>query len=239
MNIIILFEDDFICNDRVKIVGRRFNYIKKVHRACRGDVLSVGLINGQMGKGRIREITRDFVEMEVCLISPPPKALPLVLVLALPRPKVVRRIIQAVTCLGIKTIYLINSWRVEKSFWSSPALNVKNIERELILGLEQAKDTIMPEVFLKPFFKPFVLEELPLIAENTIALTAHPKRSAAPCPIDLQKPVTLAIGPEGGFIDIEIETLERVGFKTINIGQRILKTETAVPALVSRIMALQ
>ncbi len=238
MNIIILFESDFTGHGRVKLAGRRFVHIKKVHRAEAGDVLFVGLLNGQMGKGLVQKITDSFVEMEVVLDIPPPEALPLVLVLALPRPKAVKRIIQAVTCLGIKTIYLINSWRVEKSFWSSPVLKRESLEKELILGLEQAKDTMMPEIFLKPFFKPFVLEELPLIAEKTIALTAHPK-SFATCPKNVIKPVTLAIGPEGGFIDIEIKTLERIGFKTVSLGKRILRTETAVPVLISRLITLK
>ncbi len=238
MNIIILFESDFTGHGKVKLAGRRFVYIKKVHRAEAGDFLFVGLLNGKMGKGLVKKITDSFVEMEVVLDIPPPEALPLVLVLALPRPKAVKRIVQAVTCLGIKTIYLINSWRVEKSFWSSPVLKRENVEKELILGLEQAKDTIMPEIFLKPLFKPFVLEELPLIAEKTIALTAHPK-SFAPCPKDVAKPVTLAIGPEGGFIDIEIKTLEKSGFKTVSLGKRILKTETAVPVLISRLITLR
>ncbi len=238
MNIIILFESDFTGHGKVKLAGRRFGYIKKVHRASPGDFLFVGLLNGQMGKGLVTKITDRFVEMEVVLDIPPPEPLPLVLVLALPRPKAVRRIIQAVTCLGVKTIYLINSWRVEKSFWSSPVLKTENVEKELILGLEQAKDTRMPEIFFKPLFKPFVLEELPLIAEKTIALTAHPK-SFAPCPKDVAKPVTLVIGPEGGFIDIEIKTLEKSGFKTVSLGKRILRTETAVPVLISRLTTLR
>lgn len=237
MNLILLFKNDFTGSTKVKLEGRRFNYIKKVHRACAGDVLSVGLINEQMGKGRITKITSEFAEMEVCLDTPPPARLPLVLVLALPRPKVVRRILQAVTCLGIKDIYLINAWRVEKSFWSSPVLNRENLEKELITGLEQAKDTVLPDIFLKPLFKPFVVEELPIIAENSLALTAHPKTSV-PCPENIKTPITLAIGPEGGFIDIEIKTLEQAGFKTITLGKRILRTETAVPVLISRLTSL-
>ncbi len=239
MNIIILFEDDFIDDKKVRLQGRRFGHIKQVHRAAKGDLLSVGLINGKIGKGVVIDITNDSVELEVTLTTHPPEKLPLVLVLALPRPKVFRRIIQAATSLGVKTIYLINSWRVEKSFWSSPVLIDENIEKELILGLEQACDTIMPEIFLRPLFKPFVLGELPLIAADTVALTAHPKASS-PCPGgNINRPVTLAVGPEGGFIDVEIETLERIGFITVNFGKRILKTETAVPALISRLMVLK
>ncbi len=237
MNLILLFKNDFIGSGKVRLKGRRFNHIKKVHRACEGDILSVGLVNQRMGTGLVTKITSQFVEMEVFLDTPPPVGLPLVLVLALPRPKMVRRIIQAVTCLGVKKIYLVNAWRVEKSFWSSPVLIRENLEKELILGLEQAKDTILPEIFLKPLFKPFVVEELPVIAENTLALAAHPK-SCLSCPNNINTPVTLAVGPEGGFIDIEIKTLNQAGFKTVTLGKRILRTETAVPVLISRITSL-
>jgi RsmE family RNA methyltransferase len=51
----------------------------------------------------------------------------------------------------------------------------------------------------------------------------------------VQQPVTLAIGPEGGFIAEEIASFERIGFHAVSFGPRILRVETAVSALVGRL----
>ena len=94
---------------------------------------------------------------------------------------------------------------------------------------------MMPQIELRRFFRPFVEDELPSISAATFALVAHPTAADA-CPRDVQQPVTLAIGPEGGFIAEEIASLERIGFRPVSIGARILRVETAVAALVGRLL---
>ncbi len=161
MNLILLFKDDFVDENKVRLEGRRLRHILEVHRPVKGDELRVGLAGGLTGPGRITSITADSLEMEVTLINRPPASLPLTLILALPRPKVLRRVLLSVTAMGVKRIFLLNSYRVEKSFWQSPVLEPESIRRQLVLGLEQARDTILPEVFLRPFFKPFAEDEVP------------------------------------------------------------------------------
>jgi RsmE family RNA methyltransferase len=123
---------------------------------------------------------------------------------------------------------------VEKSYWQTPFLNEAQVREQLVLGLEQAKDTVLPEVLLRPLFKPFVEDELPGLIKGTLPLVAHPS-VAEPCPRDLKQPATLAIGPEGGFIPYEIGKLVSCGFKPVSLGERILSVETAVPALISKL----
>jgi RsmE family RNA methyltransferase len=136
--------------------------------------------------------------------------------------------------MGVKKICLIHAYRVEKSFWSSPFLDETSIRDQLILGLEQACDTIMPEILLWPLFKPFVEDELPGIMTGTLSLVAHPE-AAMECPRNVSENVTLAIGPEGGFIQYEIDKLTECGFQAVSMGERILRVEAAVPALLSRL----
>jgi RsmE family RNA methyltransferase len=145
-----------------------------------------------------------------------------------------KRILQSVSSLGIKNIYLINSYRVDKSFWGSPLLQPDNLAEQLLLGLEQARDTIMPKIHLRQRFKPFVEDELAGLIEDTTAYVAHPG-SANNCPLGSQQPITLAIGPEGGFIPYEVEKLSECGFIPISLGERILRVETAVPVLIARL----
>jgi len=236
MNLVLLEKKDFIEDGHVRISGRRFEHLMKVNRVKNADQLACGLLNDRMGTGCVTSISDDHLDMAVHLDTDPPEPLPLTLVLALPRPKMLKRIIESTTSLGVKTIYLINSWRVEKSFWQSPLLSEDQLRKHMVLGLEQSKDTLLPKIYQKRFFTRFVKEELPLIAKDSVCITAHPKTPDL-CPPGIKEPVTLVIGPEGGFIEIEIETLEKQGFSSYHIGQRILRVETAVPYMISRLMA--
>lgn len=234
MNLILLFHEDFIDSNRVLLTGRRAEHILKVHRATVGDELSVGISGGMTGKGTLVSMEKRSVMIDVSFTQNPPAPRPVTLILALPRPKVLRRVLQTATSMGVKRIFLINAYRVEKSFWSSPFLSNASIRDQLILGLEQARDTVMPEVLLRPLFKPFVEDELPDIACNTKQLVAHPG-AGMECPRNVSENVTLAIGPEGGFIQFEIEKLSECGFQAVCMGERILRVEAAVPAVLSRL----
>ena len=234
MNLILLFPEDFISETRVRIQGRRLKHVLEVHRAAAGDELCVGMVNGLIGTGTVTRLDRSALEMDVRLEREPPDALRVTLMLALPRPKVLRRVLRAATVMGVKRIFLVNAFRVEKSYWQSPFLEPDAVRQQLVLGLEQARDTFLPEVLLRPLFKPFVEDELPSVIKGTLPLVAHPA-AGDPAPRELNGPVTLAIGPEGGFIPYELEALSAAGFKPISFGERILTVETAVPALLSRI----
>jgi RsmE family RNA methyltransferase len=194
----------------------------------------VGVAGGKIGTGVVTRIDGEMLEMRVTLDRDPPKPLPLTLVLALPRPKVLNRVIAGVTSLGVKRVFLINAWRVEKSYWKSPRLAEENLLAQRVLGLEQARDTILPEITAHRLFRPFVEDELPSIASGSLALVAHPNAQNE-CPRDIGQSVTLAIGPEGGFIAEEIASLERIGFAPVSLGPRVLRVETAVAALIGRL----
>lgn len=235
MNIVLFSDKDRVGTDRIELKGRRFEHLMRVNRIGPGDDLIIGQINGNAGKGRVIEILSDSTVIEVsALDQEPPLPLPLNLVLALPRPKMVKRIIESVTSLGVKNIYLINSWRVEKSFWKSPVLSEKELYRHMILGLEQCRDTMLPTIHKERLFSPFVHKKLPDVDRETIKLIAHPK-GGKPLPSNQTGPMTLAIGPEGGFIEREVQTFEDYGYTACHAGPRILRVETAVTALISRL----
>ncbi|PYQ29484.1 MAG: 16S rRNA (uracil(1498)-N(3))-methyltransferase [Acidobacteria bacterium] len=233
MNLILLFEDDFVSDDEVRLSGRRLEHVMNVHRANAGDELKVGVCGGRIGSGIVTRLD-DALEMRVTLDRDPPPPIPLTLILALPRPKVLNRVIASATSLGVKRIHLVNAWRVEKSYWKSPKLSHENLLLQRTLGLEQAKDTILPDISLHRLFRPFVENELPSIANGSLALVAHP-HAQAECPRAVEGAVMLAIGPEGGFIAEEIASLERIGFQAVSIGARVLRVETAVAALIGRL----
>lgn len=234
MNLILFDTSDFISEACIELSGRRFEHIAKIHRASIGDTLRIGKINGLMGMGLITQLTNQSVTLKIQLTDEPPAALPLTLFLALPRPKFLTRIYQTVTSLGVKDIYLFNSYKVEKVYWSCEQLREEFIRENCLLGLEQSRDTVLPRVHLRRLFKPFVEDELPSIIQGTKALIAHPTATEL-CPRGIEIPVSLAIGPEGGFIDYEVEKLAEAGFTPVKLTERILKVETAITTLIGRI----
>lgn len=233
MNLVLLTEQDYNSSDTVVLRDQRFTHITQVHRAVVGDTLRVGLLGGLCGHGRVEAIDSNSLSLRVELDTPPPAKLPLCLILALPRPKMLRRILRNVAELGIPRLILINSYRVEKSYWGSPALTPENLRTQLIHGLQQARDTQLPKVELKSRFKPFVEDELPAIADGQQAVVAHP--GSGNDTICKNSSSVLAIGPEGGFIDYELGKFADAGFQNLDFGPRIYRVENAVTLGVARL----
>lgn len=234
MNLLLLDAPDFITDQRVRLSGRRLQHMREIHQATPGDTLRVGLIDGLMGRGHILSLTDEQAELEVRLDQPPPAKLPLTLLLAMPRPKMFRRILQHCASLGVADIVLLNSYRVEKSFWQTPFLQSEVIRENLLLGLEQARDTVLPQVRIEQRFKPFVEDCLPGLVGDGLGLVAHPGDHPL-CPRAVTGPITLAIGPEGGWIPYEVDKLIAAGLQPVQLGERILRVETAVTALIARL----
>lgn len=238
MNLILLFEDDFVAPDRVVLSDRRLTHIRQVHRSGEGDVLRVGLLQGAVGSAVVERLTEHQVTLSLSLEEAPPAPLPVTLVLALPRPKMLKRCLGMVAETGVKQLYLINSVRVEKSYWQTPWLHPERIRDSLLPGLEQARDTMLPAVHLRRRFKPFVEDELPELMQTGPCLLAHPQ---APGFSDLAltppiiAPALLCMGPEGGFIPYEVEKIKSAGCRPFSLGTRIYRVETALPLLLGKL----
>ena len=234
MNLVLLLPEDLVAPDLARLTGRRLAHVREVHRAQVGDDLSVGLLDGNMGRGRVLHLDDEVLELALTLDQAPPPKLPLTLLIALPRPKVLNRLVAAAASLGAARIVLLNAWKVEKAYWASPRMKPENLREQLILGLEQAKDTVLPDLRLARLFRPFVEDELPGLLGGGTGLLAHPG-SGEGAPKGLVAPLTLAIGPEGGWIEAEVQSLVKAGLRPLDLGPRILRTETALAALVGRL----
>ncbi len=235
MNLLLLEDGDFVAEGRALLRGRRLKHLHEVHRAESGDALRVGRLGGLMGAGRILRLDAEAAEIAVeSLEQNPPAKLPVTLLLALPRPKMLKRVLQTVASMGVPRLVLMGSYRVEKSFWQTPFLEPEAIREQLILGLEQARDTVLPEVTIEKRFKPFVEDRLPQLAAGSLGLVGHPGDFPA-CPRAVDSAVTLAIGPEGGWIPYEVDKLQAAGLAPVQLGERILRVETAVPVLLARL----
>ncbi len=234
MNIILFPSSALIDKNTVVISDTRIiDHVRTVLEPDIGDSLKVGEINGRRGAGVLEELTEKRLILKVILDSPPPGAVPCTLILAMPRPKAFKRTIQAAVTMGIKSIYIIKTWRVDKNYFDSPVLLQENIDRQVILGLEQAGDTVVPQIEVRQYFKPFLEDELPSLSINKKLYMAHPYSNAR-VPSSVKSESVLAIGPEGGFIKYEVDRFIEAGFTPVTIGDRILRVEQALPAFVSR-----
>ena len=242
---IILADAEEVNSQRLTLSDHRAKHIVKVLRAEVGDQVRVGLINGDMGTGTILAIKSKYpfsVEMELNLSRQPHSIPPLDLILALPRPIMLKRILSQVTALGVGSIHLINANRVEKSFWEAGILKPEEYYTHLLHGLEQAVDTRLPSVHIHPKFKTFMEDIFPSLAQNYHhLLLAHPNGeqqlgNVIGCK---NSRIALAVGPEGGWVDYEVKKFQKQGFHSCTIGERILKVDTAVIALHARISALR
>ncbi len=231
---LILFDGDELKSESVVLTDHRAVHIRKILKAEIGAVLRVGKIDGCIGSAIVADSTEQEVTLRIVDLNlEPPAASQVELILALPRPKSLKRCLRAIANLGIKSIHLIHSSKVDKSYWTAPALNPLVMRQTLLDGLAIARDTGLPKVRLHNLFKPFAQDIAPHLIE-TEGYVAHPGKTAGlPDVTRTSTRVPIAIGPEGGFSDYEVKLLNEAGFKNLSLGERLYSVETAVPVIES------
>jgi len=234
MNIVLLKPGQIVNNDVWQIDNpRQLQHLRQHLELNVGDSLKVGIRQELRYLTEVLEISEQHIIVRPIQADTVPEKLPVHLILALPRPKVLRRIIMDAVTVGVERISLIHSYRVDKSYWQTPFL--QQLDDYVTLGLEQAGDTIAPEIQLYKRFKPFVEDVLPTwINAERPAYVAHPYAEQH-MPYAIQHGCSLIIGPEGGFIPYEVELLKKNGCQAMSVGNRILRTETAVSNILGRL----
>jgi 16S rRNA (uracil1498-N3)-methyltransferase len=246
VNLIVLEQGDFIADDRVRLTDRRCEHARKHLQVAPGDRLTVGLLDEgeaegppapNIGFGEVLRCDREALELRIELGRAPPPPLEITLALALPRPHTLEKVLQQATALGVKRMLFFHARRVEKSYWDASALEPLALRRQLCLGLEQCVDTVLPKIELHQRFRPFVEDRLAGERELGPVLVGDPE-ATTPCPRAIEgpmTPLTLVLGPEGGFVDFERERFAALGDTLVSLGPRILRVETAAVALLARL----
>ena len=227
MNIVVLDRSDWRDEEHVRLVDRRADHIRAVLRAAVGDSVRVGELNGYLGQGRICAIDADSVVLRVELSQPPPPRHRFDVVLALPRPKVLRRLFRTVAEYGVANLHLIHSARVEKSYWQSPLLAPEKVHDALLAGMERASDTVVPQVHQYRRFRPFVEDQLKDICAGRPCWIAQMGASLALRETPPGDAVVM-VGPEGGFVPFELELAQAVIAQPVHLGSRTLSVDTAL-----------
>jgi 16S rRNA (uracil1498-N3)-methyltransferase len=216
----------------VRLNARASHHVLHVLGKGVGDTVVVGLLHGPVAPVTIRAIEDGLVAVDRPR-GPTPPVTPVELILALPRPKVMKRLWAPIASLGVERITVIGGDKVEASYFTSHAIEPDEVRMRLIEGLEQVRDTRLPEVFVEPSFDRFARAFLPTWP-TSVRLFADPAGERRVT--DLVRPgdtVSLAVGPEGGWTDRERETFLAHGFTLVSLGPRTLRTDTAVIALLT------
>lgn len=233
MNILILDQNDWIDDHIVLVRDHRAVHIRDVLKSQPGDTLRVGLRGSLRGQGLVEAIDDGGVRLRVEVTESPPPRHAFDIVLALPRPKMLRRILRTVAEFGVQHLHLINSARVEKSYWQSPLLHADNLDAALLTGLERSLDTLAPTIHLHPRFRPFIEDQLIDLCAGRpcwIADMSAPKALA-----DASRgPAVVIIGPEGGFVPFEVELATSVLAQPVHLGARTLSVDTALAAALAQ-----
>lgn len=240
----ILFETREIKDGVVTFDDVRAEHVLNVLHGEVGQLLKTGEVNGLIGTSTITAIDGSSVTVRVEHTRESLK--PCVdLILAPPRPRVMKRLLPQLATMGVGRIYLVGAKKVEKDFWGATLLKEENYRPLFIDGLMQAGTSILPTLETRRNFRKFVLEELDALWPTATRIVAHPYGEAcsvqrAACSEDESRitnheSLLLAIGPEGGWTDEEVELLEAKGFTRYSLGERILRTDTATIALLARL----
>ncbi len=238
MNLVLIDAADLVAPDVAELRGRRYEHLTQVLKLTERDhSCRVGMLNGAIGTGRVigSDAAAGVLQLQFTLDAPPPPPAGIKLVVALQRPLTGRKVLHAAVTMGVKELWFFQSKKVDKGYWSNPWFSKPGaLGEDLRLALEQCVDTVMPRVGFHRRFKFFVEDYLPGIAAGTRLLLAHPG-GGVPCPHQVAGPVTLLVGPEGGFTDYEVAMFRELGAEEVELGARILRSEVAVPVLLSKL----
>jgi len=236
VNFLLLEPDEIDGGARAVVHGRRALHTATVLRGVPGMRLRIGVLGGRLGTATIVATSPERLEL-ACELGADPEPVHDVLLLAVPRPKVLLRILEHAAALGFASIVLCRSWRVDKSWLASNAMDPTTQREHLVLGLEQAGRTRVPTVRFEPLWRPMVEDVLPRLDLPALRFVGHPGAAVATHELELppRAPFALALGPDGGFTDYEVDSLRRTGFVAVAAGTSPLRTETALAVLAGQL----
>jgi len=237
VNLILLEERDRVDAKRVTLTGARAAHLLDVLRVTPGQTVRVGLLDGPFGAGTVEAAGDGQVTMRCEFEEEAPTRPRIDVMLALPRPKVMRRLWPQLAALGVGHIILTNAERVERHYFDTHILSESTYRPLLIEGLQQARDTRLPIVSIHRQFRILVEDHLGDVpGPSGIRLVADPR---APMSIvsalegSRAERVLIAIGPEGGWNAFELSLLDAHDFHAVGMGARTLRVDTACVALLS------
>ena len=232
---LLLYPDD-LQGDHVALHDHRAEHVLRVLGAVPGTILRAGLVDGPVGTMEISAVEDHSLSGRWTPTGPGPRLPALDLLLALPRPKVMKRLWAQLAALGVRRIVLTNAEGVERNYFDTHVLEPDYLRKALEEGLQQAGHTRIPQVQVTRRFKPFLEDEADGVFPQGLRIVAHPsERCDLPEHIRAKQAqeVVLAVGPETGWTAFELDLLSQRGFQKAGLGPLTLRSDTACVALMA------
>lgn len=244
MNLLLLSESDRLPDGLFSVTDHRAVHVATVLKANVGETVSIGILDGLVGEAEIVHCASSLVVLKTRHLQEPQSAGPEIdLIIALPRPQTVKKLLIIAGMVRLRRISFIRAKRVEKSYYQSPLLEPEAMSPYLIEGLSQGKHTRMPKVDIHERFRPFV--------EDTLSDRLTEASEKGPCQLIIPTPeapetistksvsvngtIIAAIGPEGGWVPFEVDELVLRGFKPVVLSRSVLRVEHAAMALLAQL----
>ncbi|MCB1120693.1 MAG: 16S rRNA (uracil(1498)-N(3))-methyltransferase [Verrucomicrobiae bacterium] len=209
----------------------RWKHIREVLKVKVGESFDVGQIQGLRGKAQLKEVGRGELKLEFSWLEETPPLFPINLWVSFCRPQTCRRILQECTSLGVKHIRFFDTEKCEPAYRQSKLWTTDEWQRLLIRGAEQAFCTRLPEVKLATSLeKELMVQPDPGLR---IALDNYEGVKSLGHLSNPTSEITLALGGERGWSNQERERLSEAGFTLMDLGPRVLRTDTACIAAIS------
>jgi RsmE family RNA methyltransferase len=241
-------KDEVSSSGRILLTDRRLVHLRQVLKVEVGQRLRAGVERTSIGFAEVREIAPAGIELtyEACAAVDAPQ---IDLVLALPRPKALSRMVQAAASFGVRRIDVINAWRVDAAYFQSHKASGEALRVDAVLGCEQGMQAYVPTIAVHRYFAGFV-EDLERAGHapggGRALVVGHPDEPGWPSrgieevfDADATERLTLVIGPDGGFIDRELQSLQNLGGQLVHFGDAVMRSEVALLSGMSQIALLR
>ena len=212
----------------VLLQGPEAHHLATVRRLRRGDAICLFNGDGREYLAEVRAIARRDVEVQVLSIAEPRRELGFRLEVAAPLPKGDRAqfLVEKLTELGVTSLVPL---RTARSVVHPRTSKRDKLQRYVIEASKQCGRNVLMHVEALTGWPEYLLrDDIP-----PQRLLAHP---GAPDAVWTAKTdAALAVGPEGGFSDDELEAARKAGWQLVGLGPRTLRVETAALVLAALI----
>ncbi len=237
MNVVLLQPAELAPDGRARLSGERAAHVTKVLALGVGQSFRVGVVDGPLGTAEILAVEDGALVLACALESSVPEPPAIDLLLALPRPKVLARLLSPIAQLGVRRLVLTGAWKVERFYFDAHVLSPETHVPELLEGLAQARDTRLPLVTVHRSIAYLLDHELDGLCGDAARVVVDPSAEPRLEAVVRGAPgerLVLAIGPEGGFTGRELRHLVARGFAPASLGPRILRSDVATIASLAR-----
>jgi 16S rRNA (uracil1498-N3)-methyltransferase len=216
------------------ITGEELTHMKRVLRLKPGDRVTLFDDAGWEHEATIRAFGDDYGEVAISKSYRAGRESPLELILALGLIKGEKMdfVIEKATELGVRAIApFVSRYTVPKLDENKIARRAERWQKIALSAAKQSGRTHIPEVFSLTGFEELLQQNWPdtlkllfweTESQQTLRQIYETQRA--------MRSILIVIGPEGGFSDEEAKQAVHAGFKTVRLGQRILRAETAAVA---------